>query len=401
MQTVPDPSSEAASDRGALLAQARAIAVDIAPRSAEIEQLRHLPADISQRLAEAGFFRLLVPRQYGGLESHPSTFLDVVETLARTDGSTAWCVMVAATAATCSAFLAPEVARGLFADPGVTIAGVFAPRGTATPLTVDGVDGYRVSGRWAWGSGSRNAHFVLGGCLVPGADGKPRRLPNGAVEVRSALFPAEQVTLLDTWDVSGLAGTGSTDFEVHDLFVPASRTCSYLSDVPLPVPLCRFPTFGLLALGIAAVTLGMARGAIDALVQLAGAKRSDASSRVLADRSATQLQVAQAEALVRSARAFIDEAIGSAWAQAASGAEIEVSARRDLRLAASHAVRASTQAIDLMYGLGGGSSVYRRSALQRYFRDAHVATQHMMVSDASMELVGRLLLGLPTDVSVL
>ncbi len=111
--------------------------------------------------------------------------------------------------------------------------------------------------------------------------------------------------------------------------------------------------------------------------------------------------MAQAEALVRSARAFIDEAIGSAWAQAASGAEIEVSARRDLRLAASHAVRASTQAIDLMYGLGGGSSVYRRSALQRYFRDAHVATQHMMVSDASMELVGRLLLGLPTDVSVL
>lgn len=399
MQTQPAPDTVAETVR--LLADAAAIAGEIAPRTAEIERLRHLPADLSRRMAGAGFFRLLVPRCYGGLEVHPRVFLDVVERIARVDGSSAWCVMIGATAATCSAFLAPEVARGIFADPLVTISGVFAPRGSAVPTTRDGVDGYRVTGRWAWGSGSRNAHFVMGGCLVPGPDGKPRRTAGGAIEVRSALFEASQVTLLDTWDVSGLAGTGSTDFEVSDVFVPASRTCSYLSDAPVPVPLYSFPTFGLLSMGIAAVSLGMARGAIDELVELAGAKRPDASAKLLAERPGTQQQVAQAEALVRSARAFLDQAVDAAWTQAASTASIEVAARRDLRLAASHAVRSCTLAVDLMYGLGGGSSVYRRSGLQRHFRDAHVATQHMMVSDASMELVGRLFLGVPADVAML
>ncbi|MFO1197407.1 MAG: acyl-CoA dehydrogenase family protein [Burkholderiaceae bacterium] len=391
----------AATDTDRLLAEADAIAGEIAPRVDEIERLRHLPADLSRRMAGAGLFRLLVPREYGGLEVHPRVFVDVVERVGRVDGSSAWCVMIGATAATCAAFLPPATARELFADPGVTLAGVFAPRGTAVSEARGGVDGYRVSGRWAWGSGSRNAHFVLGGCLVPGPDGKPQRLPGGAPAVRSVVFKAAEVRLLDTWDVSGLAGTGSTDFEVADVWVPATRTCSYLTDPPLPVPLYCFPTFGLLALGIAAVCLGMARGAIDALVELAGAKKPDASSKVLAERPGTQLQVAEAEAHLRAARAFVDRCVDVAWAQAERGGAIAIDARRDLRLAATHAVRAATRAIDLAYGLGGGSSVYRRSPLQRFFRDAHVATQHMMVSDASLELAGRLFLGLPTDATML
>jgi len=384
-----------------LLADAAVIASEIAPRAGEIERLRQLPADLSQRFAQAGFYRMLVPRAYGGLEVHPQVFVDVVERVARVDGSSAWCLFIGATAATCSAFLPPGQARSIFADPLVTLCGVFAPRGTAVRETRDGVAGYRVDGHWAWGSGSRNAHYIIGGCLVLDDAGQPEKLPNGTPLVRSMVFDARDVRLLDTWDVSGLSGTGSTDFEVSGVFVPHERSCSYLSDAPLPVPLYCFPIFGLLALGISAVCLGMARGAIEELAELAGAKKPDASSKVLAQRPSTQVQVAQAHALVRSASAYLREAVAAAWAQAASTGAIATEHRRELRLAATHAVQSGARAVDLMYNLGGGSSVYRRSNLQRHFRDAHVATQHMMVSEATLEVIGRLLLGLPTDVTTL
>lgn len=385
---------------GRLLADADAISDAIAPRCDEIERLRHLPADLSERFARAGFYRMLVPKVYGGLEVHPTTFFDVVERIARVDGASAWCVMISATAASCSAFLSPAVSRRLFADPGVCFAGVFAPRGTATPEIRDGVDGYRVSGRWQWGSASRNADFITGGCLVLDADGKPRKLPNGMPLIRSMVFDPATVELLDTWDVSGLCGTGSTDFEVREVFVPHDRSYSYLTDTPVDVPLFAFPRFGLLALGIAAASLGMARGAIDELCVLAGAKKPDASAKVLAQRASVQQQVAQAHALVRSARAFIGEAIDAGWSAARAG-RVETGHRSDLRLAATHAVSSAARAVDLMYGLGGGSSVYRRSSLQRHFRDVHVATQHMMVGESTLELVGRLMLDIPTDVTML
>lgn len=385
---------------GRLLEQADGIAAEIAPRCDEIERLRHLPADLSAQFARAGFYRMLVPKLYGGLEVHPTTFFDVVERLGRVDGASAWCVMISATAASCSAFLPAQVSGRIFGDPEVCFAGVFAPRGTAVPETRDGVEGYRVSGRWQWGSASRNAHFITGGCLVLDADGKPRKLPNGMPLIRSMVFAPSQVELLDTWDVSGLCGTGSTDFEVRDVFVPHDLSYSYLTDTPVNVPLFAFPRFGLLALGIAAASLGMARGAIDALSVLAGAKKPDASSKVLAQRPSVQQQVAQAEALLRSARAFVGEAIDAAWAAALDGT-VSTSHRADLRLAATHAVGSAARAVDLMYGLGGGSSVYRQSSLQRHFRDVHVATQHMMVGESTLELVGRLMLDVPTDVTML
>ena len=223
----------------------------------------------------------------------------------------------------------------------------------------------------------------------------------GIPQSRMMIFEADQVHLHDTWDVSGLCGTGSTDFEVTDLFVPASRAVSLVSDKPLPCPLYCFPTFGLLGIGIAAVSLGLARGAIDGLVDLAGGKTPQGSSKPLALRAKAHLDVSEAEALTRSGRAYLMEAIDAAWDAATRNGEITVAHRRDLRLATTHAVRSATKAVDLMYTLAGGSSVYRSSALQRQFRDVHVATQHMMVSDATYELTGRLLLGVPTNTAML
>ena len=154
-------------------------------------------------------------------------------------------------------------------------------------------------------------------------------------------------------------------------------------------------------MGIAAVTLGLARAAIDALVEIAGGKTPQGSARPLAARPSAQADVSRAEATLRSARAFYYESIDRAWESACARGRIEVDHRRDVRLATTHATRASAEAVDRMYDLGGGTSVYHRSPLQRVFRDVHVATQHMMVSPATLELTGRLLLGLDTDTSQL
>jgi len=202
--------------------------------------------------------------------------------------------------------------------------------------------------------------------------------------------------------VSGLRGTGSHDLEVDDVFVPAGRAVSLMTDRPLADgPLFRFPVFGLLALGIAAVATGIARTAIDALVAIAGAKTPTGSKRLLGERAAIQMQVAQAEAALESSRAWLRASVAAAWDAACSRGSISVAERATLRLAATEATTRATRAVDLMYEAGGGTSIYVTSPLQRCFRDIHVVTQHAMVSPATYELTGRLLLGLDTDSAML
>lgn len=383
------------------VAAAERLAWLVESRSDEIEANRFLPQEVAEAFAQAGLYRLFVPAVYGGYEASPLALVETIERIARADASAAWCAFIGATSGVVAAFLAPEDAREIFGDPLTITAGVFAPRGTAKRETQNGVPGYRVSGRWQWGSGSRNASWIMGGALILDEDGKPEMTDGGTAKNRMMIFPAHEVTLLDTWHVSGLAGTGSTDFEVRDVFVPNGRSVSFTSDTPLARPLYCFPTFGLLGIGIAAVALGIARGAIDDMLNLAGGKTPQGSSKPLALRAKAQIDISEAEALTRSARAFLVEAIGAAWEAASHEGAIDIAHRRDIRLATTHATRAAVRAVDLMYTLGGGTSVYRRSTLQRRFRDIHVATQHMMVSEATLELTGRLFLGVPTDTAML
>ena len=376
--------------------KAEALVPILRTRADEIEELRHLPADLSRQFARAGFYRLCVPETYGGLEAPPDVTMRSIETLARGDGSAAWCVFIGGTSGTVLASLEPSAAREIFASPEHLLCGVFAPRGTATAVD----QGYQVEGRWAWGSGTRNADWILCGCRVV-RDGEVESFPNGVPRPRMFLVPRDQVDLLDTWHVTGLCGSGSTDFEVRDVFVP-ERHVGGVGDPGLrDRPLYAFPQFGLLAMGIAAVSLGLARAAIEELVSLATAKTPSMSGRTLAERSSTQSDVAKAEAMRRSARAFYYEAIEEAWEEACKGEGLSVESRRNVRLATTHATHTSAQVVDLMYHLAGGTSVYRLSPLQRIFRDVHVATQHMMVSTGTLELTGRLLLGLETDVGQL
>ena len=384
-----------ASESAAVQAAAASLSTKLLERADEIEEARRLPQDLSKAFAAAGFYRMCVPDKYGGLELPPAETMKTIEILARADAGSAWCVFIGATSGTVISMLAGDTAREVFSHPETMLAGVFAPRGRA--VVVDA--GFQVEGQWQWGSGTQNADWILAGCQVI-RDGKPELLRNGTPRSRMMLVPSSQVEFLDTWYVSGLSGSGSTDYAIHDAFVPTNHAVGLGVDGPLPRPLYAFPQFGLLGMGIAAVALGLARSAIDELIELAGDKTPSGGARPLATRPAAQMEVARAEATLRSARAFYYEAIEAAWQEALVG-DLTTDRRRDIRLATTHATHACAKAVDRMYHLGGGTSVYRRSRLQRIFRDIHVATQHMLVGPATLELTGRLLLGVETDVEML
>lgn len=359
--------------------------------SPTIERERRVPADVARELAAEGHYRMLVPATMGGGEVHPQVFVDVLETLATGDAATAWTVMTGSTTGLLAAYLDRPTAEGIFGDPAVVPAGVFAPLGQAEPVT----GGYRLRGRWSFASGIDNATVCLLGALVM-EGGKPRMLPSGAPELRSLLVDRDALEVHDTWDTSGLRGTGSHDVTVTDVFVPTERTaCLFLDGPAERGPLYRFSLFGLLALGVSAVGLGIARAALDEVRALAAKKKR--GRRSLAETELAQVRLAEAEGTLGAARAFVRQTIAEAWAQP----ELTDDARARLRLAATHAARASATVVDAAYHLGGGAAIYARNPLQRAFRDMHTVTQHVMVAEPTLKPVGKVLFGLPTDVSQL
>jgi alkylation response protein AidB-like acyl-CoA dehydrogenase len=374
------------------------LAAAAAGLAAESERERRLPRELVDRMADAGVFRMLVPEAAGGLEAHPAELVSTVEELARGDGAAGWVAAICATSGLLAGYLPEASAREVYAPPRTVTGGVFAPMGRAQ--AVDG--GYRVSGRWRFASGCTHCDWLMGGCVVE-RDGEVEKLANGAPDVRLMLAPAADVEIHDTWDSMGLRGTGSHDIEMRELHIPSERSASLLSDPPTAGgPLYAFPQFGLLAIAIGAVSIGIARGALDDIIGLAGARTPTGSRRTLAERAAAQAEVAASEARLRAARALLHESIAAAWKGAAEHGEVTVEERTSLRLAATHAATTGAEVTGAAYRLGGGQAVYESSSpLARRFRDANVATQHMLVAPATHELTGRLLLGLETDTTQL
>ena len=369
----------------------------VTARAADTEQQRRLPADLAAELAEAGLFRMLVPRSLGGAEVDVATLFSTLEQLGRADAATGWCVMIGGTTALISAWLPEAHAREIWADPNVITGGVFAPMGRAA---VDGGN-YRVSGRWAWGSGSANCSWLLGGAIIM-EGGEMRRLPNGAPDHRMMVMRRSEVELIDTWDALGMRGTGSGDLAAKDVRVPQGRSVSFITDTPRESgPLYRFAPFGLLALGIAAVASGNALGALDDLKALAVAKKGQGSSRSLAERGVVQADYAAAHADLDAARALVHAEIAATWDRVLAGDALDLPTRARLRLAATRLTQVAARVAAKMHELAGGTSVYASHPLNRRFRDAHVATQHIMVAPPTLELAGRVLLGLPIDASML
>lgn len=373
---------------------ARALAPRIRERAGAIEAARQLPPDLVMDVARAGLFKVAVPTAAGGLGADIITALRVIEEVARADGSTGWCLAMAVNTFRQSAQLSPRARRELFwSDPVGVSAGSANARGRA--VAVPG--GYRVTGHWFFASGCMHASSLHGACKVFDGDA-PRLLPNGDQEIRIAYFyPKSVARIIDTWDVSGMRGTGSHDIEVEDLFVPEERTFSALDRrARVTGPINRIHGFDLAGCGFACVGLGVARAAIDALVELASVKVPRYASTLLRDREMTQAQIGEAEALLRSGRAFLFEVVGEMWETVLAARPITERQRSELRLAMTHAAQSAARATHLACVASGTTSIFASSPLERYARDAEVVTRHVQLQCVNYEAVGRTLFGLPS-----
>ena len=210
-------------------------------------------------------------------------------------------------------------------------------------------------------------------------------------------FPAQQGELIDTWDVGGLRGTGSHDYAVRDLFVPATHTITWGDPPRVSGALYRLPRQALLDNAMAALPLGIARTAIDTLLALAGGQKPAGTGPALVQRTTIQADVARAEAQYQAARAFLYDSVAKSWQSVQAGRELSVHEFAMLRLARTHAVQAAVEAVDLMYTGAGGGAIYTKSPLERCFRDVHTITQHVSMNPANYEVSGRIFLGLEPD----
>jgi alkylation response protein AidB-like acyl-CoA dehydrogenase len=370
-----------------IVARVRAAAEVIAPTLDRLEVDRRLPPGAVDALAAAGVFKLCVPRVYGGAQASTHTMLAAIEELAVLDGSVGWCAMIGATSGLMSVYLDDEVARAIYTPADAITCGVFAPMGRA--IAADG--GYRVSGRWSFASGCEHSRWRMVGTIADG----DAPLPSGAPDVRSILLRAEDTTIHDTWDAVGLRGTGSHDLSVDGVVVPRERTFSLITG-KVRHDGYALPFFGVLAAGIAAVGIGIARAALASAISLVQTKKLPGGKKSLAHRELVQLEVARAEARVGAAKSLLHEALAAAVA-----APDSIAARARLRVAACHAATESAAVASAAYELGGGAAVYAASPLQRRFRDAHVVTHHLMVSQTALVMAGRALLGVDVDTATL
>lgn len=351
----------------------------------EAEQLRRLPPTTVEALASAGAFTMCLPEAYGGTGEGPVVLIDAVQQLAEADGSAGWCAGIASTTSSLASFVDPAIARRVFTSPATATGGVFAPNAVGAR---DG-DGYRVTGRWQWGSGTQHCDWIVGGA----------RCDDGSQRV--CFFTPDDITFHDTWHTAGMRGTGSLDFSVDDVFVPAELTYAVGDRAVIDEPISRFPNFTLLALGVAATGLGIGRRALDECADLATDKKPQYSSRSLAESAFAQTEFARAEAAWRSARALLRAEVGSAWAAASDGQPVDVAARVAMRLAAAHAASTCVDVVNTAWTLAGGTAVYDTSPLGRCVRDAHVVTQHIMVAPKLNETLGKFLLGVDFNAAMI
>ena len=371
---------------------ARKLVPQIRSCAEQTDAARELPRPLFEALADAGLFRLALPRALGGAELDLPTYVQVIEELGKADASTAWVVNQCAIFATYAARMPRDVARAIWIDtPRSVVANTPLP--SAQAIVVPG--GYRVTGRQGFSTGCRHATWLAAHATIV-ENGQPR-LDQGQPETRYMFVPAADAELLDTWRVHGMRGTGTHHFAVNDVFVPAERTVLSVTAPLLETgPLYRIPRTMLFASGDAAAALGMARTSLETFFELAGAKTPRAMQALLRDQSMIQVGVGQAEAHLRSGRAFLTEAVREIWAAATAGT-VTLDHRATLRLATTHGIRLAAQVIDTVYNAAGVTAVYDENLLQRHFQDIHVITQHLQGRLAHYELVGRYWLGLPID----
>lgn len=372
-----------------LVERARALAPLISGEADAIERTRRLTAPVVSALIENGLYRALLPQSLGGAEAAPEAFMQMLEEIAKADASTAWCLGQCTVCAMIAASLDHDTAREIFnAGPGILAWGAIAHEARA----IEG--GYRVTARWDFASGSRQASWLGAHVRIVGADGTPRKNADGSPEVRTILFPVASATLHDVWQAIGLAGTGTDAYEVSDLFIPERFTA--FRDVPSALretgPLYRIGTGSTFSLGFAAVSLGVARATLDAAIALARGKHQSLAAHTMRDNEGVQGLIGRTEGDLRAARAYLYATANAMWHDLSASGEFSTAHRSAVRLAATWTIHQSARVVDTAYHMAGATAVFRSNPFERRFRDMHAIAQQIQARDTHYEDVGKAIL---------
>ena len=367
-------------DVDSYIENARELAGLVSTVADRITEERSIPAEVSNEMADRGFFRLLLPRSLGGAELEHPDFRRIVGIFARADASVGWCVNQNNVFSTNAVRAPAETADEIWtAQRNVVTNGPPMPWTRAE--VVDG--GYRVSGRWNFSSGFPHATWLA--ALTPVYD--ERR--DEPVETRTMLLPKKQARTLDVWQVGGLRGTGSLSFEIDDLFVPAARSYPTTAASREPGPLYVIPTTLLFCSGFATVALGAARAGLDSAIDLVTGKTQQGRESPMRYESTTHRMVGQAEAIWNAARAFLDEAAAAMWRGAKANLSLTTEERVAVRLASTHAIREAARVVDIAYTLCGSSAIFEVNPIQRRFQDVHAITQQIQGRPTHYDTAGQ------------
>jgi alkylation response protein AidB-like acyl-CoA dehydrogenase len=364
----------------------------------EIEREQRLPKELVEQFHRAGFYRLVRPRELGGLQVDPLTYLRVVELLAEGAGSVGWNLCNNNIAQLVTLGLPDEGIREIYADGADTAIAGTAVQGGGRAVPVDG--GYRVTGRWPFGTGCQESAWMLGSFQILDGD-QPRRSPDGtSVHWRGVFARSEAQIVEGSWDVSGLRATGSFDWTVDDVFLPERRTMVH-AGVPLDNQWSHWPgiSYALPAQAWvgphhSAVITGIARAGIDALIELAGEKTPRGRTARLGENPQVQDAVGRADTILNAGRAYRTAMVTELWNTVAAGEETTLEQRARCRLAATYAADSARGAMDLMYRQGGSTSYRRESRLAECWRDLHVVGQAVTLMPEWYPMGGRVFLGM-------
>jgi alkylation response protein AidB-like acyl-CoA dehydrogenase len=371
-----------------IYANARALSSYLRDKATEIDEARRLPEEVAARLRDAGMFRLMMPKDWGGPELSTVEQVEVVEEISRANPSAGWCVMIGCDSGFYAGYLDDAAARKLYPRLDMATAGMVFPGGRAD--RVEG--GYRVNGQWAFGSGITHADVVSAGCVVyengtPVTAGTPPR-----PLWRIMLAAASAYEVQDTWHTTGLRGTGSNDYRASDLFVPEERSFSVLEPARRDAPLWRCNNTFLPKL--AAVPLGVARAMIDHVAETMQNKVETPGMKLYKNLTRVQTAIADAEMILGAARAYLFSAVERQWRKLEKNEPLTAKDRADFWLSMVNAAHSGRQAIRMLFDAVGGSAIYaHRGPFDRYLRDAETWCQHVVVQRRVLEAIGGMLLG--------
>jgi alkylation response protein AidB-like acyl-CoA dehydrogenase len=375
------------------VAQARDIAPLLCAEGSKIEALGRLTPTVVDALHVRGLYRTLLPRQLNGYGIGLDTFVEVMEILAAADASTAWCIGQASGCSMAAAYVDPVIAQEIWGDdPRGVLAWGFQLEGRAKVVP----GGYKVTGKWSFGSGGHHATWMGAHCHVELPDGSLLKDSNGTLIERTMLLRQDQLNWSSTWDVVGLRGTGSDTYTVTDVFVPEDYTVRRDIDEERRIdePFFRFTTTNAYACSFAAVSIGIARGMLDGLRNLAQTKKPSHTARTLRDSPVMHHLIAENEAKLRSARAFVLETIRDGWDCIQRNGAMDTENRVLIRLATTTAIRRAKEVAEFAYHEAGATAIFASNMFERKMRDIHASAQQVQGRTGHIEVCGQYFLGL-------